>query len=71
MTTTTQDAFHPMRGHVADGAKIKMNNGDTLTITSVINGWQLVDQDGRKFGVPTQSAHVVACLIYNYPSEDL
>ena len=71
MTTTTQDAFHPFRGHVADGATVKMNNGDVLTIKSVINGWQLLDQHGRRHSIPTKSAHVVACLVYNYPSEEL
>lgn len=68
---TTQDAFHPMRGHVADGTQIQMHNGDTLTIKSVTAGWQLVDQEGRLFGVPTGSAHVLYCLIYTYPSEEL
>ena len=29
-TDTTQDAFHPMRGHVADGITVKMNNGDVF-----------------------------------------
>ena len=69
-TDTTQDAFHPMRGHVADGITVKMNNGDVVTIKAVMQGWQLyVGQ--RKHGVPTTSAHVVACLIYNYPEETL
>lgn len=46
-----------------------MRNGDTLT--AVLEGWQLVDQGGRPFGIPTRSAHVVECLIYNYPNEEL
>lgn len=68
---TTQDDFHPMRGHLEDGTQIEMRNGDTLTIKAVTAGWQLVDQDGRPFGVPTASAHVIDCLIYNYPNEEL
>ena len=29
-TDTTQDAFHSMRGHVADGITVKMRNGDVF-----------------------------------------
>ncbi len=68
---TTQDEFHSMRGHVIDGNVIDMRNGDTLTLTSTIKGWQLIDQHGRPFGVPTRSAHVVACLVYSHPSEEI
>ena len=70
MTTTTQDAFHPMRGHVADGVTVKMRNGDIVTVKAVMNGWQLYVGE-RKHSIPTNSAHVVECLIYNYPSEEL
>jgi len=69
--TTTQDQFHPMLGHVADGVEVLMNNGDIVTIKSCMKGWQLYVGDGRPFGVPTNSAYVVACLIYNYPLEEL
>lgn len=68
---TTQDAFHPMRGHVADGCVIDMNNGDKLLLKNMMKGWQLYDQHGKPFGAPTNSAHVVACLITSHPSEDL
>jgi hypothetical protein len=68
---TTQDGFHTMRGHVADGCEIAMANGDTLTLKAVINGWQLVDQTGRNFGLATNSAHVIACLVFAHPSEDI
>lgn len=68
---TTQDDFHPMRGHLEDGTQVEMRNGDTLTIKAVTAGWQLVGPDGRPFGVPTASAYVIDCLIYNYPDEEL
>ena len=68
---TTQAEFHPMRGHVAEGTQIQMRNGDVLTIKAVVKGWQLVDQEGRPFGHPTHSAHVIDCLIYNHPNEEL
>ena len=45
-TTTTQAAFHPMRGHVDDGVTVKMNDGSTLTIRPASRGWKVVDSDG-------------------------
>lgn len=46
--TTTQDQFHPMRGHVAEGVTVKMNNGDVLRIASGMSGWCLVGSDGKE-----------------------
>ena len=69
MVKTTQDAFHSMKGHVAEGTEITMNNGDVLTIKAVLKGWQLIDQLGREVAAPTNSAHVVSCIIYDYPKE--
>lgn len=67
---TTQDAFHVMRGHVSDGCQVVMNNGDIVTIKSVMSGWQLF-VNNKPHSVPTDSAHVVACLVYIYPSEEI
>ena len=67
---TTQDEFHAMRGHVADGCQIKMNNGDLATLRAVIGGWQLF-VEGRPHSIPTVSAHVVECLVFSYPSEEI
>ena len=67
---TTQQAFHAMRGHVADGCEIQMDNGDLVTLKAVMGGWQMF-VNGRPHSVPTDSAHVVECLVYVYPSEDL
>ena len=71
MTHTTQDAFHAMRGDVADGTVIKMNNGDTCTLRATMKGWQLFTPDGKPHAVPTDSAHVVECIVFTYPSEEL
>lgn len=68
---TTQDAFHSMCGHIADGCEIEMRNGDVLTLRSKVTEWQLYDQTGRPFGFPTKSAHVVECLVYAHPSEEI
>lgn len=68
---TTQQAFHSMRGHVADGCEIQMDNGDLCTLKAVVGGWQLFDQKGRPHSVPTSSAHVVECIVVSYPDESL
>ena len=68
---TTQDAFHSMRGHVADGTVIIMRNGDVCTLRAVTKGWQLFDAHDRPHSVPTDSAHVVECLVYTYPADTL
>lgn len=68
---TSQDAFHSMRGHVADGVEIQMNNGELVTLRAVMAGWQLFDQTGRPHSAPTRSAHVVECLVFSYPSEEI
>ncbi len=60
-----------MLGHVADGTAIVMRNGDVMTLKAVMEGWQLFDSNGRPFSVPTNSAHVVECIVFAYPSEDI
>lgn len=67
---TTQQAFHSMRGHVADGCEIQMDNGDLVTLKAVHRGWQLFVGD-RPHSVPTDSAHVVECLVFSYPNEEI
>lgn len=67
---TTQDEFHPMRGHVEDGCIIHMRNGDDVTLKNTMRGWQLFIGD-RPHAAPTTSAHVIACLVEVYPSESL
>lgn len=63
MQITTQEAFHPMRGHVADGTRINMRNGSTLIISSTMSGWQLKDDQGIAVGQPTNNAYVLASFI--------
>lgn len=66
---TTQQAFHAMRGHVADGCEIQMDNGDLCTLKAVFQGWQLFTPDGKPHMVPTNSAHVVECVVFSYPGD--
>ncbi len=65
---TTQQAFHSMRGHVTDGCEIQMDNGDLLTLKAVHGGWQLFN-NGVPQMVPTDSAHVVECVVFSYPED--
>lgn len=66
MSLIHQREFHSMRGHVADGNEIRMNNGDTLVLKAVMKGWQLF-KDNEPWAPPTNSAYIIECLIENYP----
>ncbi|QBJ04478.1 hypothetical protein HOV23_gp095 [Pseudomonas phage Lana] len=69
-TKVKQDEFHSMRGHIADGVEIQMNNGDTLTLKAVMQGWQLFHGD-RQWAPPTNSAYVIECLVFSYPNPEI
>jgi hypothetical protein len=62
VATTTQDTFHPMRGHVHDGCIVSRRNGDMLTISGVMGGWALHTQDGVELG-RNLCAHEVNALV--------
>lgn len=49
-------AFHPMRGHVADGVKVGFQDGTVLTVTSTMRGWMLIDESGQQRTTPTKDA---------------
>lgn len=63
---TTQQAFHVMRGNVADGCQIAMDNGDIAFLKGTMNGWQLFI-DGRPYSTPTWSAYVMQGIVVKYP----
>ena len=63
---TTQDDFHPMRGHIQDGCHISMSNGDSLTLHSVMAGWELRRSDGSAVAPPTADAAVIASQVVRY-----
>ena len=63
--TTTQSAFHPMRGHVIEGCVVLCDNGDHLTVKSTMRGWSLVDQDGRSHG-HDMTAYQLADAVANH-----
>ncbi len=63
---TTQQLFHPMRGHVADGCEIECDNGDVLTLNAVIRGWSLHNQHGVLVGEETNDAYLIARYVMAY-----
>lgn len=62
---TTQDAFHPMKGHVNHGQIVIMNNGDRLEIVNTIRGWSIYNGDYPE-AVNLSSAYEVADFIVSY-----
>jgi hypothetical protein len=70
-TRVKQDEFHSMRGHVADGVEILMNNGDVVTLKAVIKGWQLFKDGTKQHAPPTSSAYVIECLVFSYPNPEI
>lgn len=65
-TTTTQDGFHPMRGHVDSGVTVRMRDGEILTIRPSMTGWNLERQDGKPYAENLQSAGAVLSAIVDY-----
>lgn len=63
--TTTQDAFHVMRGHVADGTTIILPNGERLEINASMKGWKLTNDKGE-IVVESNNAFVVQDMVLAY-----
>jgi hypothetical protein len=56
--------FHPMRGHVEDGAKVRFASGETLTVRSAgVGKWRLVDAAGNSVGQAADGAYELTRLI--------
>jgi hypothetical protein len=64
-TTTTQDAFHPMRGHVDAGATVRMNSGAILTVRPDRVGWRVVDETGAQVSPSDMCAYELMDFIIN------
>lgn len=39
--------FHPMRGHVAEGVRVKFASGEELNVRAAMRGWKLESDDGK------------------------
>lgn len=61
---TTQDAFHVMRGHVADGTIIILPQGGKLEVVASMKGWRLID----KWGIVGESdnAYIIQDMVLAY-----
>ena len=67
LTTTTQDGFHPLRGHVDKGTTVRMRDGAVLTLLpDGMRGWKLVREDGTVYADGLQSAGAVLGAIVDY-----
>lgn len=64
--TTTQDGFHPMRGHVAANVTVRMRDGSILTVRPGLMGWILVREDGDTYAENLTSAGAVLSAIVDY-----
>ncbi len=63
--TTTQNAFHVMRGHVADGTIVMLPGGDRLEIIAGMKGWQLINGRGE-IVVESNNAFVIQDAVLTY-----
>lgn len=63
--TTTQGAFHVMRGHVADGTIVMLPQGGKLEIMANMKGWQLIGKDGEIAG-ESNNAFVIQDMVLSY-----
>lgn len=63
--------FTAMRGHVANGTRIKFKGGMTLTLKSTMTGWELVDAGGVRLGQPLSSAAAVEAYIAQLDSSGI
>lgn len=61
---TTQDAFHVMRGHVADGTIIILPQGGKLEVVASMKGWRPID----KWGIVGESdnAYIIQDMVLAY-----
>lgn len=60
-----QDGFHPMRGHVFDGARVLCGDGSVLTIVSEMRGWAVCHSSGQVVG-RAESADGVTQIVVSF-----
>ena len=61
---TSQNEFHPMRGHVIDGMEIVADNGDILHLSASMYGWVIHHPNGQSEPLP--NAAYVEHYVINY-----
>lgn len=73
-TTTTQENFSAMRGHVAPGVTVRMFDGSVVTVVPTMLGWRLMTAPSGQCersetapsggGIPVRSCRSAAELEY-------
>ena len=58
-----QAGFHPMRGHVYDGARVLCGDGSVLTVVSEMRGWAVFHSSGRVIGRSESAAGVTEIVV--------
>lgn len=58
--------FHPMRGHVADGTRVKFQSGEEFTVRSTMRGWKLLSDTTRLELGPFDGAQELTAAIVRY-----
>lgn len=59
MTHTTSESFHPMRGHVHDGATVQLRDMRVITIRESASGWRVVDCHGADMSPVSNGAYAL------------
>lgn len=58
--------FHPMRGHVADGTRVKFQSGEEFTVRSTMRGWKLLNETTRSELGPFDGAQELTAAIVRH-----
>lgn len=58
--------FHSMRGHVAEGVRVKFESGEILTVRSALLGWKLVSDDASVSMGPYDGAMALTTAIVQH-----
>jgi len=56
--------FHPMKGHVAEGTRVKFQSGEELTVKSAMRGWKLRNEtSGEELGPFDGAMELTAAIV--------
>lgn len=55
--------FHSMRGHVAEGVRVRFSSGEELSVRSAMRGWNLESDDGKVHLGPFDGAMALTAAI--------
>lgn len=55
-TFVEAERFHPMRGHIAIGIRVRLPDGSILSVAPRMHGWTLADEEGQDAFAPVADA---------------